>query len=126
MLKKFYPAWQALRFMGRLLFCTQKIGWEVYPHEKSKQAFTLVFCRGISGLENRRLEREIRRNSISNFRLCAGKKFDIVIYPINPHEISVFACFFLQNLPKYITLWQILQKNVTRRTWIISTSRNKK
>ena len=77
-------------FMGRLLFCAKKICWKV--HCLKRQSFTLVFSRGSNGLGNRRLERKIRANSISNFRLCADEKLDIVIYPVNPLEISAFAC----------------------------------
>ena len=76
-------------FWGRLLFCTQNL----LELETSEKSLAPVFGRGSSGLENRRLERKIRPNSISNFRLCAAEKLDIVIYPVNPLEISVFACF---------------------------------
>ena len=79
-------------FYGAPAFLCEKNLLEGTLLEKTKQSFTLVFSRGSNGLGNRRLERKIRANSISNFRLCADEKLDIVIYPVNPLEISAFAC----------------------------------
>ena len=60
---------------------------------KSQSRRLRWYFAAIQRLENRHPKQKIRPNSISNFRLCTDEKLDIVIYPVNPHEISVFVCF---------------------------------
>lgn len=119
MLKKFYPVWQALRFRGACFLYAKKLLEGISAWKVKTNVYSGILPR-YSGLKTViRSEKSVQiRYPIFAFEPMKNWIWEYILWSRIKSAFS--RVYILQNLPKYIPLWQILQKKTTRCITFVS------